>query len=177
MNIKKHLCEDEATFAFTITNVGEVCVTVKFLNVTQQHNLVCFDCYNMTFKHWTKANCEESEFISDLKDIAEAIDKLYKLRIELTITEITKILVEKHISKFGRIIDTDLYTLAAEFQLVFDAISKAEGGRTLNENGKKRFFSIVLECVKQNYGNKFYITHYNNEPYARPKLINYQKIK
>ena len=175
-NINNLHIGDKATYSFKLKNIGEVSFTVDLLQIMPQYNLVSYDCFNIIFKHWIKANTDEKEFISDLSNIVDAIEHYYQLGLKISIIEITKFLVEKHISKHGRIIDADLCILNAEFLLVLNAISKAEGGNCLNEKGRMHLLNIMFQCVEQYYEDKLFIT-YRNEPLMRPTLISFKEFK
>lgn len=149
---------------------GLIVISVKSTLTPDGKDGVTFSCFNSFVGKFGMTILEESDFISDIKSFLTMLDNSSSTDNSYYNKVITEAL-QKHQQTFGRIIDTDLYTIEAELWLLLENDLK-------NKIKRIDFLDAVLTCAEQRFSNSLFIAQYVRTPHGiMPQLIKFTDIK
>lgn len=173
----------ETTLAFTTFGYGEVRITFQNITTPDGGIGVVYDCYNAMTGRAMQQISDEKEFAEDLARIIQLLENSLEKKILGATSDFLfdafDTAINNHIQKYGRIVDTDLYSTISQMTIAIDSLGQKEPkGRPLDEQTKRRFFESFMERTEQKFGTYLYLTKYTHTPYGlQPYLISFNELK
>lgn len=131
---------------------------------------VVLPSYNSCGEHPSVLFYNETDFAGDLQKMIALIGN--KEMTAKVLFHAYDTFITGHIQKEHRLIDTDIYRIAAEFLLLADAVTQAETGRRLTEDEKHGRVRGLIDRAFCKFTKYLYITHYRiKDESLEPYLI------
>lgn len=158
-SIKKDYVGNMIHLTFS-TAKGEYIVKAKSVNGPNGAKGVMYDCFLVALGQWQQQGMSENDFIKDMEKVINLIVGGNDNK------SVMKTLLRQHISKSGRLIDTDLCTYISELYLALIAIKGSCNRDVLLDQ--------MMQVAEQEFGNKLYITKYKRSAYGiQPYLVTF----
>lgn len=162
VSVQKKYIGDNLQLTFNAGKGNVVINVVTSITPTGSRG-VMYDCFLIAANKWLQQGLEESEFISDMKNIISLASD------GLTSKEIMKLLLKQHISANGRLLDSDLCTYISELYLAQTALTGYCNRDVLLDE--------MMQVAERNFGDCLFITMYQRVGIGlQPYLVTFEEF-
>lgn len=170
---------NQATIVFQAPRHGEISMVFKYVETPDGSKGLCYDCFNLALGQDMQAVSAEEELAQDISLIINLIDNTDNPANDINIIDTFDAIIEKHISQYGRLVDTDLCSNIAYIWLALKSLSeKDSNGETFGPVRRICLLEMLMGRAEQRFGDYLYLTRYSNTPSGiRPYLVSFNEFK
>lgn len=178
-NFQKRKCErihqhidgcDFICFCFTM-KVGDI--QIKCKSILEPEPLIVIPSYDPRLGRFCEIGYGEQDFVDDIQEIIEIID--HKDMGEYAFYNAFDVYVMKHIKKYGRLIDTDLFRIIAELILMMQFFA-IKSRMQFSDDDRVGITQTFVNRGLEKFSNVFYVTRYRRIGFElEPSIEKYLK--
>jgi hypothetical protein len=170
---------DRATILFQTPRHGEMSMEFKFIDMPDGSKGLYYDSYNVALGQDMQTISDEEELAEDISLIINLLDKKDNPTYDISLIDTFDTIIEKHISQYGRLVDTDLCSNIAYIGLALKALSaKDPNGATFGPVHRGRLLEMLMGRAEQKFGDYLYLTKYSRTPFGiKPYLVSFNYLK